>query len=163
MINASEGLARDSEFGKDSETAITEAIAGIDQEEKDLAPYCTPSYVEMEIGASLLLLGKPRAALPVFEASRTEWSDSDQARDNALCLARLATAHASADDLARASVVAEEAITASRTLGSWRIVAQLEKLNQHLAKWSGDPSVAGLIERLDSLTSSFGYSPDLEG
>src|SRR5262245_10826281 len=85
MMSTFEETARDSDFGKDSESAMREALAGVDQQESDLAPYCTPSYVEMEIGACLLRLGKPRAALPVFEASRIQWSDPDQARDNALC------------------------------------------------------------------------------
>lgn len=163
LISESDEVAKDSRFGEDSESAIGEAIAGVHQQESDPAPYCTPSYVEMEIGASLLLLGKPRAALPVFEASRAEWPDSAQARDNALCLARLAAAYASADDKDKAVAIAEEAIIASRTLASWRIVSQLEKLSQYLAKWSRDPSVANLIERLDMLTRSSRCSPHLKG
>lgn len=156
-------VARDSEFGKDSEMALSEAIAGVDQQEPDLAPYCTPSYVEMEIGNSLLILGKPSAALPVFEASRNRWSDGNQARDNALCLARLAIAYAAAGDPKNASTVTEEAINANHTLGSWRVASHLGKLAQHLSKWSHDPSIGDLVSRIETVVSPFGSPPKFEG
>ena len=42
---------------KDSDEAVIEAVAGEKQGEEDRAPYCTPTYVEMETG----VLGPPRA------------------------------------------------------------------------------------------------------
>jgi tetratricopeptide (TPR) repeat protein len=158
MISAFKDTTRDSDFGRDSERAMAEALAGVNQQEEDFAPYCTPSYVEMEIGASLLLLGKPNDALSVFEASRTEWSDPKQARDNALCLARLATAHANVGDRDKASVVAKEAISAAEAVGSWRIIAQLATLNSHLAKWKHQSPIDEIVRRLSALISSYGHS-----
>lgn len=137
---------------------MAEALAGIDQQEEDFAPYCTPAYVEMEIGASLLLTGRQEAAVPVFEASRVEWSDSKQARDNALCLARLATAHAHLGDRDKASAVASDAIAAASAVGSWRVIAQLATLNSQLARWSRDSSIEEVSQRLNRLVSSFGRS-----
>lgn len=142
------------EFEKDAESAMAEALVGINQQEDDFAPYCTPSYVDMEIGAALLLVGKPEAALPIFEKSRVRWGDSGQARDNALCLARLATAYAHVGDRERAHSVASEAIIHAKTVGSWRIVTQLAMLNSDLAKWPGDPYIDEVIRKLDDLIRS---------
>lgn len=154
LISSSAENAKDSGFGQDSESAMSEAVAGTNQDEDDPAPYCTLPYVEMEIGASLLLLGKPKAALPIFEASKSEWPGPTQSRDNALCLARLATAHASVSDLDNAYKAAVQAIAASESLGSWRIVSQLATLSRHLDKWSTEPPIIDLLDRLRALIDS---------
>jgi hypothetical protein len=55
---------------RDSDAAVTGAVAGERQAEADRAPYCTPAYVAMEAGASWVLLGHARTALPILEQSR---------------------------------------------------------------------------------------------
>jgi hypothetical protein len=67
---------------------VTEAVAGEKQGEGDGAAYCTPTYAEMEAGASWVLLGHPRTALPILEKSRSEWVDHAQVRDYAMCVSR---------------------------------------------------------------------------
>ena len=49
-----------------------QATQGIHQAESDLAPYRTPSYVEMEAGASRIRLNAADSAIPVFEDSRAQ-------------------------------------------------------------------------------------------
>jgi transcriptional regulator with XRE-family HTH domain len=60
--------------------AVIEAIAGVKQGETDRAPYCTPTYAAMEAGASWVLLGHPKTALPILEKSRSEWLDHQPAQ-----------------------------------------------------------------------------------
>ena len=58
---------------RDADEAVIEAVAGENQDEEDRAPYCTPTYAAMEAGASWVLLGHPKTALPILEKSRSEW------------------------------------------------------------------------------------------
>jgi hypothetical protein len=74
-------------------------LSGERQGEDDRAPYCTPTYAAMEAGASWVLLGHPKTALPILEKSRAEWLDYTQVRDYALCVSRLAMAYAAAGEL----------------------------------------------------------------
>jgi hypothetical protein len=69
--NAYAMLSESAAFMRDIEDAFTQATVGASQDEDDLAPYCTPSYVEMEAGASWIKLNGPGPAIPVFETSRT--------------------------------------------------------------------------------------------
>jgi transcriptional regulator with XRE-family HTH domain len=140
---------------RDSEAAITEAVAGEKQDEEDRAPYCTPSYAAMEAGASWVLLGHPKTALPILEKSRSEWPDHAQVRDYALCLTRLAMAYAAADELEQACATAGEVVALAQGLGSRRVVGQLDLLYRRLGKWRQDPAVAGVRGRLKMLVDSF--------
>jgi hypothetical protein len=140
---------------RDSEEAIIEAIAGERQGEADRAPYCTPSYVEMEAGASWALLGHAGTALPILEKSRTEWLDHSQVRDYALCMSRLAGAYAATGELEQALVTAEQALALARGLGSRRVAGQVDLLYRRLGRWRRDPVVASLRGRLKVLVDSF--------
>jgi hypothetical protein len=137
-------------FAQDTEEALIQATAGMGQVEDDVAPYCTPSYVEMEAGASWLKLGTAGAAVPVFEDSRARWSAVDQVRDHALCLARLATAYATTGEPEQACTVAQELITTAIGLCSARVAAQVGDLRRSLALWRNDSSVADLLHRLQT-------------
>ncbi len=95
---------------RDSDEAVLQAIAGEQQDEQDRAPYCTPAYVEMEAGASWVILGHHKTALPILERSRSEWIGNSQLRDYVLCVSRLATAYASAGQLEQACAAAEQAM-----------------------------------------------------
>jgi hypothetical protein len=52
--NAHALLGERDEFARDRDAAHIAAAAGMSQDEDDAAPYCTPSYVEMEAAASLV-------------------------------------------------------------------------------------------------------------
>jgi len=110
---------------RDADEAVIEAVAGENQDEEDRAPYCTPTYAAMEAGASWVLLGHPKTAIPILEKSRSEWADHTEVRDYALCVSRLALAYAAAGDVERACAAADEVVTLAQGLGSRRVVSQL--------------------------------------
>jgi hypothetical protein len=140
---------------RDSDEAVTEAIAGEKQGEDDRAPYCTPTYAAMEAGASWVLLGHPRTALPILEKSRSGWLDQTQLRDYALCVSRLALAYAAAGELEQACAAADEVMALAPGLGSRRVVGQLGLLHRRLDRWRQDPAVASMRGRLKVLVESF--------
>jgi len=140
---------------RDSDEAVIEAVAGEKQGEGDRAPYCTPTYAAMEAGASWVLLGHPKTALPILEKSRSEWLDHTEVRDYALCVSRLAIAYAAAGELEQACAATGEVVALAQGLGSRRVVGQLDLLYRRLARWRQDPAVAGLRGRLKVLVDSF--------
>jgi hypothetical protein len=140
---------------RDSEQAVIEAVAGEKQDEADRAPYCTPTYAEMEAGASWVRLGHPKTALPILEKSRSDWADHTEVRDYALCVSRLATAYADADELEQAREAAEQAVALAQGLGSRRVVGQIDLLYRRLGRWPQDPAVIGVRGRLKVLVDSF--------
>ena len=140
---------------RDSDEAVVEAIAGVKQGEADRAPYCTPAYAAMEAGASWVLLGHPKTALPILEKSRSEWLDHTQVRDYALCVSRLAMAYAAAGELEQVCAAAEEVVALAQGLGSRRVVGQIDLLYRRLDRWRHDPAVGGVRGRLKVLVDSF--------
>jgi transcriptional regulator with XRE-family HTH domain len=140
---------------RDSDEAVIEAIAGVTQGEADRAPYCTPTYAEMEAGASWVLLGHAKTAVPILEKSRSEWLDHTQVRDYALCVSRLAIAYAASGELERACAAAEEVVTLAQGLGSRRVIGQVDLLYRRLGRWRQDPAVASVRGRLKVLVDSF--------
>jgi len=140
---------------RDADEAVTEAVAGENQDEEDRAPYCTPTYAAMEAGASWVLLGHPKTAIPILEKSRSEWADHTEVRDYALCVSRLALAYAAAGDVERACAAADEVVALAQGLGSRRVVSQLGLLYRGLERWRRDPAVAGVRGRLKMLADSF--------
>ena len=140
---------------RDSDEAVTEAVAGEQQGEEDRAPYCTPAYVSMEAGASWVLLRHARTAIPILEKSRAEWLDRSQVRDYALCVARLATAYTDAGQLEQACAAAQEAVTLAQGLGSRRVASQVALVHRRLGKWQQDPAIASLRGSLKVLVDSF--------
>jgi hypothetical protein len=140
---------------RDSDAAVIEAVAGEQQGEADRAPYCTPAYVAMEAGASWVLLGHARTALPILEKSRAEWLDHSQVRDYALCVSRLATAHADVGDLEQACAAAAEAMALAQGLGSRRVAGQIDLVHRRLGRWRQESAVASLRGSLKVLVDSF--------
>jgi hypothetical protein len=140
---------------RDSDEAVVEAVAGENQGEEDRAPYCTPTYAAMEAGASWVLLGHPKTAIPILEKSRSEWADHTEVRDYALCVSRLALAYAAAGDVGRACAATDEVMALAQGLGSRRVVSQLSLLYRGLERWRRDPAVARVRGRLKMLADSF--------
>lgn len=125
-----------------ADAAVEEAIAGASQDEPDRAPYCSPQYAEMEAGAVRLQLGQPAAALAILEQSRLAWPDGSQARDRALCLARLAAACTAAGDRDRAREAVAAARAAASGMASGRVAAQLGRLERRLSAWDRKPGAS---------------------
>ena len=153
--HAHAALREVAETERDCDKAIAEAIAGVSQGEEDRAPYCSPTYVAMEAGQSIVVAGRPETALQVLAKSRSEWSDHSQVRDYALCVSRLATAYAAAGEPERACATAEEAISLAGGLGSRRVIDQLDSLSGLLGKWRGHPDITGMQDKLNVLVNSF--------
>ena len=65
--NAHALLAEQRDFEDAIDQALREASDGLTQAVSDLASYCTPSYIEMELGMSRLMLGQAGAAAETFE------------------------------------------------------------------------------------------------
>ena len=148
--NAYAMLGEPASFVQDIEDALVQATQGVHQAEGDLAPYCTPSYVEMEAGASWVRLNAADSAIPVFEDSRAQWNSAEQVRDRALCLARLATAYATAGEPGQACAVIAELIAIADGLGSARVTAQITELRAALTPWRRTPTVTDLLHRLET-------------
>ena len=119
------------------------------------APYCTPAYLAMEAGASWVLLGHPRSALPILEKSRSAWVDQSQVRDYALRVSRLAVAYADAGELEQACAAAGEAMGLAQGLGSRRVAGQIVLVHRRLGRWRRDPVVASPRGSLKVLADSF--------
>jgi transcriptional regulator with XRE-family HTH domain len=152
---ANSALRETVDASRDADNALEEAIAGVSQGEPDSAAYCSPMYVAMESGQSMVTSGQARKALPVLVKSRSEWSDRGQVRDYTLCVSRLATAYAAADEPEQACETAEEAITLAYGIGSRRVIGQLDRLFALLGRWPNDSDVTAAQEKLRALVGSF--------
>jgi len=153
--HAHAALRESGETAHDSDMSIAEAIDGVSQNEEDRAQYCSPMYAAMETGHSMAVSGQSEAALPVLARSRAEWSDHEQARDYALCVARLATAYAAAGEPEQACVSADEAINLTYGMGSRRVIAELNNLSRALGRWHNSPAITAMQEKLIALRDSF--------
>lgn len=148
-------LHEPNEVERDADNALAEAVAGMNQGEEDRAPYCSPMYVAMETGQSMVVAGRSHDALSVLARSHSEWSDRSQVRDYALCVSRLATAYAAAGDPEQACDTAGEAINLAYGIGSRRVVGQLVELLDALGTWRNDPVISATRGRLSTLVDSF--------
>ncbi|MBK0870417.1 helix-turn-helix domain-containing protein [Saccharopolyspora sp. HNM0986] len=101
-------------------------------DESDIARYCTPSYVEMEAAHCWVELGKPVKALATLQQGIANWH-ADFRRDLGLGLARLAVAHAVADQPEEAVAVARHSLTIATETRSHRTARQLRRTSQLLA------------------------------
>lgn len=146
--HASAALQEPVAASRDADAAVAEAVAGVSQDEDDRAPYCSPMYAAMEVGAVHLRLGDPATALAVLEPSCSQWSDSSQARDHALSLARLAEAYAALGERDQARAAAEDALTAAAGLASHRVTGELAGLANKLAGWADDSGTAAILRKL---------------
>jgi hypothetical protein len=95
-------------------------------------------------------LGSAEAAIPVFEGSRSRWDASNQVRDRALCLARLATAYAATGEPEQACAVADELVAVAGGLSSARVASQVTSLRSSLYLWRKDLVVTDLLRRLEA-------------
>lgn len=124
----------------------------------ELVPYCGPSFIEMEAATCQVQLGKPDHAIPVYEQSLSRWPVDEQTRDRALCLARLATAHALNDDLDSAGARGVEAVQAHTRAPSARTYKQLVTMRTLAARGLDTASMSGFNDRFEAIGSR-GFGP----
>jgi len=115
-----------------------------------LAPYCTVPYLRSEAGASALLLGDAHLAINYLDAAAREWTGG-QERDKAICMARLALAWVSANEVEQAETVALAAASAALTAPSQRATGALGEVLRVLGRVGGQRRAARLGEQLASL------------
>jgi tetratricopeptide (TPR) repeat protein len=95
----------------------------------DFSAYCTTPYVQMEGALCLLTLGQPAAAARACTDALASWPP-DRARDEALCLSRLAVAQLelrhvdAACDAALTAIERVQAAPSARTLHLLRVIAR---------------------------------------
>ena len=95
----------------------------------EFSAYCTTPYVEMEGALCLLTLGQPATAVEACTHALAGWP-LDRARDEALCLSRLAVAQLelrqidAACDAALTAIERVQAAPSARTLHMLRLVAR---------------------------------------
>ena len=95
----------------------------------DFSAYCTTPYVQMEGALCLLTLGQPAAAVRACTDALASWPP-DRARDEALCLSRLAIAQLelrqvdAACDAALTAIERVQAAPSARTLHVLRAIAR---------------------------------------
>ena len=139
--NAHALLGERKDFERARDQACVQAAASTSQHDDDAAAYCTPCYVEMEAGASLVQLGRPAAAVAIFEECRALWPAGKE-RDRVLCVARLATAYAGVGAPDVACAIVSEVLAPPRQITSARVSAELDRLRHKLAPWARQQAVA---------------------
>ena len=113
--------------------AIEAALEG-DQAGGDDWTYCTESYVRMEAGTSALNLHRYQDAAKQLAKAATTWPDGF-ARDQGLCLARLAIAEAAQGSIDTACAVGRDAMAVTKVADSARTRKVLLSLRQRLAPY----------------------------
>jgi tetratricopeptide (TPR) repeat protein len=98
--------------------------------DRSLAGYCTPAYIELEAADCWILLRRPRQAVALFERTLATWPDLYR-RDRAVHLARLAVAYAADNELDHARSLAQEATALGNETGSARATDELHRVTQY--------------------------------
>jgi len=142
---------------KGDEEAMRRAIDGAldsinetDDAQSVHAPYCSVAYIQSEAGAAALAVGDPVLALDYLEPAAAAWP-TDQPRDRAVTLARLALANADTGELDRAEVIALEACDAVVGCGSSRFSRTLRAALDLVRERGGAERISQLPEELLSL------------
>lgn len=133
---------------------------GLDPFAEELVPYCGPSYIEMEAATCWVHLGKPDQAIPVFERSLRRWPADEQTRDRALCLARLATAHALSGNFDAAAATGLDAVEAHTRTRSARTYKQLMAMRAVAAPGLDSASMSDFNDRFNAMEAGVSVSGD---
>lgn len=148
-IGAAYALKRDQPALRQSvDAALQELSNGAAQE--PMAPYCSIPYIRSEAGAAALTLGDDALAGDYLSSAAAGWPDQ-QPRDRAICLARLAVAHAGMGQLEQAETVAVEASRAAVGCGSSRFTRTLLSAVDIVTEKGGVRRGERLTEQLSSL------------
>ncbi len=130
---------------------VVEAAAGSNGE-PDLASYCTDAYLAMEAGACWTHLARPDKAITSLKHGLATCPETHQ-RDRGLGLARLASAHAAAQEPEQASMIGMQGVEVSVRTASARTVAELKSLQGRLKPWRHTPMVAELDRAIAAVAS----------
>lgn len=124
-------------------------LAAEPAEERDIARYGTPNYIEMEAAHCWVELGKPDKALDILQQGLIEWKP-DFRRDLGMGLARFAIAHARTGAPDDALDIALESIRIAGDTGSARTTKQLFRASSILEKSGAHNAGADLRHTLQN-------------
>jgi hypothetical protein len=110
--------------------------------------FCTESYIEVNRAACWLTLGRPGAALKVYEDAVPALPAVYQ-RDRAAAMGRMALAYAQAGQPEAAASTARAALPVARNAGSRRILSEIKQVGAALEPRRALPAVAELLADLD--------------
>ncbi|PWU58076.1 hypothetical protein DLE60_23245 [Micromonospora globispora] len=119
----------------------------------EVASYCTPAYLDMQAATCWVDLDSPDKAIPVFEEALANMP-SVMRRDQGICQARLANAHAALGDRASTCQVGYRAVQTVGAATSARALRELRQLRQRLAPWRRDEEVSELSRAIKRLTTA---------
>jgi tetratricopeptide (TPR) repeat protein len=102
------------------------------QDDKDIARYCTPSYIEMEAANCWVELERPKEAIKTLHQGLSVWKPEFR-RDLGLCLSRLAVAYAVSEQPDNAVAVAQQSLSIAENTQSRRVAGQLARVPGLLA------------------------------
>jgi tetratricopeptide (TPR) repeat protein len=111
--------------------------------------YCTASYIEIHRAGCWLTIGKPKAAIKLYETVLPTLPAVYQ-RDRAAALSRLAAAYVSDGQVEQAASVAHAALPVARGAGSSRIVEEIKGVGAKLVPHRPLATVAALLDDLDT-------------
>ncbi len=129
--------------------AIEAALEG-DEAGGEHWTYCTEAYVRMEAGSSALNLHRYRDAATQLAQAATTWPDGF-ARDQGLCLARLAIAEAAQGNIDSACAIGRDSVAVTKVADSARTRKVLVSLRQRLAPYDRLEFVSDLRRELATL------------
>ncbi|MBV8993225.1 MAG: hypothetical protein JO287_05890 [Pseudonocardiales bacterium] len=144
-------LGQQNECSSSLDQAFKLAEQDVDSE-KNIAQYCTPEYVEMEAAHCWIELGQPEKAIGTLQHSLSAWKPEFR-RDLGLCLARLAVAHASSEQVENALIVAERSLEIVQDTKSFRTQDQLTRISRILAEKGAADEARRFDRRIRSLKS----------
>jgi len=139
-------VAGDARSSKDAasraeDTVLNDALGEVDYE------YATPAFVLMETGASAFQLRRLDTAAERLSRAAAQWPNGF-ARDQGLCLARLAVVEASRGNIDLAVALGHDAVATCRAADSARTRAVLRSLKELLAPYDQVDSVPDLLHEL---------------
>ena len=131
---------------KSAASRAVETVLSVGPEDVEYA-YATPAYVLMETGASAFHVRRLDLAATRLSQAAAQWSDGF-ARDQGLCLARLAVVEVSRGNVELAVAVGRDAVATCLKADSARTRAVLRSLKELLAPYDRVDSVSELQQEL---------------
>lgn len=116
---------------------------------KELSPYCTTSYLQMEAALSLLALGDPAGAAKACDTATEHWpTRAGLIRDQSLCFARLAVARSQLREVEGACEAARRATELVKAAPSARTIHMLRVIAHRLQPFKDTHAVQELTQAL---------------
>ena len=148
QVALSEAHLRNESAARAALERASELAGGRTSVDNDLSSYCTQPYLDMEGALCLLVLGSPNdAAAEACTRALAAWP-AGQARDEGLCMMRLALAHLDLHQVDEACAAAVLAIDRVQVAPSARTLHMLRSVGRRVAPFREAQSVRQFREAL---------------